>query len=174
MDFSTLAPVEDFPVHFFDDTCAISYERESNCYKIYHDGGHYVGTLYKARNGRKDYTDKKRVKQDIDILFDGLFFDARKMGLRNGKMQKPMTEHIKAGLLKLFDDTPEMDEYIEKGIKRRLNNILHRKKRFRRKGFLNKWTHFVTVTYFYGHNSDNRLGQRNNHIIFNLKEKIIT
>ncbi len=147
MDFSTLAPVEDFPVHFFDDTCAISYERESNCYKIYHDGGHYVGTLYKARNGRKDYTDKKRVKQDIDILFDGLFFDARKMGLRNGKMQKPMTEHIKAGLLKLFDDTPEMDEYIEKGIKRRLNNILHRKKRFRRKGFLNKWTHFVTFTY---------------------------
>ena len=147
MDISTLAPVQDFPVCFFDDTSAMPQPPEKNRYKIYHDGGHYVATLYEARDSRKNYTVKNRVKQDIDILFDGLFFEARKMGLRDGKTQKPMTEYIKDGILKLFDDTVDMDEYIEHGIKRRLNNILHRKKRFRRKGFLNKWTHFVTFTY---------------------------
>lgn len=135
----------DYPV-FFDNE-SLPEKPESNRYKIYHDGGHYVARLCYTRDGRKDYSLKKRKKQAIDLLFDGLFFDARKAGLRDGKMQKPMTAFIKSGLCKLFGDIPDMDAYIEKGIKQRLNNILHRKKRFRRKGFLNKWTHFVTFTY---------------------------
>lgn len=145
MDISALTPVEDYRIHFFDDPNFNPPMPVSNLCKIYHDGGHYIATLYKRATIKVKR--KKHIKKDIDILFDGLFKQAMQAGLRDKKHDRAMTEYIKAGLSKLFADMPNIDEYVSKGIKRRLNNILHRKKRFRRKGFLNRWNYFVTFTY---------------------------
>ena len=83
----------------------------------------------------------------LDILFDSLYFQAFKQGLKYKKDNSAMFEYIKNGILKLYDETPELDEYITDRIKRKLNNLLHRKKRFRRKVNLNNWNYFVTFTY---------------------------
>ncbi len=86
-------------------------------------------------------------RSGMDVCFDGLYFQALKQGLKDTKLEKQMTDYIKAGLLKLYDDTPKLDEYIAKRIKSKANNLLHRKKRFRRKAYLNRWNYFVTFTY---------------------------
>lgn len=83
----------------------------------------------------------------LDILFDSLYFTAYKQGLKDNKLDKPMTDFIRAGILKLYPDLDGLDEYITDRIKRKLNNLLHRKKRFRRKANLNNWNYFVTFTY---------------------------
>lgn len=83
----------------------------------------------------------------LDILFDSLYFTAYKQGLKDNKLDKPMTDFIRAGILKLYPDMDGLDEYITDKIKRKLNNLLHRKKRFRRKANLNRWNYFVTFTY---------------------------
>lgn len=83
----------------------------------------------------------------LDILFDSLYFTAYKQGLKDNKLDKPMTDFIRTGILKLYSDMDGLDEYIADRIKRKLNNLLHRKKRFRRKANLNNWNYFVTFTY---------------------------
>lgn len=83
----------------------------------------------------------------LDILFDSLYYQAYKQGLKDSKIDKPMTDFIRAGILKLYPDKDDIDEYITDKIKRKYNNLLHRKKRFRRKANLNRWNYFVTFTY---------------------------
>mgnify|MGYP001025363956 CR=1 FL=1 len=83
----------------------------------------------------------------LDILFDSLYFTAFKQGLKDNKLDKPMSDFIRAGILKLYPDMDGLDEYIADKIKRKLNNLHHRKKRFRRKANLNNWNYFVTFTY---------------------------
>ncbi len=83
----------------------------------------------------------------LDILFDSLYFNAFKQGLKDNKLYKPMTDFIRAGILKLYPEMDGLDEYIADNIKRKLNNLHHRKKRFRRKANLNNWNYFVTFTY---------------------------
>ena len=122
----------------------------------------------------------------LDILFDSLYSTAYKQGLKDNKLDKPMTDFIRAGILKLYPDLEkkreasfkcvtndsglllsakclnrqlkrisgemndkqfDLNEYIADKIKRKLNNLLHRKKRFRRKANLNRWNYFVTFTY---------------------------
>lgn len=83
----------------------------------------------------------------LDILFDSLYYSAFKQGLKDNKLDKPMTDFIRSGILKLYPDYDKLDEYIADKIKRKANNLLHRKKRFRRKSNLNRWNYFVTFTY---------------------------
>ena len=90
---------------------------------------------------------KHNSRTALDILFDSLYFTAYKQGLKDNKLDKPMTDFIRAGILKLYPDMDGLDEYIADKIKRKLNNLHHRKKRFRRKANLNRWNYFVTFTY---------------------------
>lgn len=83
----------------------------------------------------------------MDILFDSLYYQAYKQGLKDKKDNKPMSDYIRAGILKLFPYTDDLDGYIADKIKRKYNNLVHRKKRFRRKANLNHWNYFVTFTY---------------------------
>lgn len=83
----------------------------------------------------------------LDILFDSLYFRAYQQGLKDNKLSKPMTDFIRTGILKLYPDMDNLNEYIADKIKRKLNNLHHRKKRFRRKANLNQWNYFVTFTY---------------------------
>ena len=50
-------------------------------------------------------------------------------------------------LIHLFEDETAVNAFIDENIKRKLNNLHHRKKRFRNKANMNRWTHFVTITY---------------------------
>ena len=58
-----------------------------------------------------------------------------------------MSEYIRSGLSSLFTEEEIAEADVAERIKRKLNNLHHRIKRFRRKAYLNKWNYFVTFTY---------------------------
>lgn len=145
------------PFTFFNDG--------KKLYKIYNDGENYVATLAirpserfartvrklkkRLSGGVQTQSDGHDSRQDIDILFDSLYFQAVKDGMnfKGKKNQTAMIDFIRAGVLRLFPDFENLDEWILEKIKRKLNNLQHRKKRFRRKAYLNPWNYFVTFTY---------------------------
>lgn len=139
MSYANLIPVPDseFNPFFFDEP---QPPVETPYYKIYHDGGHYIAT----RCGCKRKTvPHKHSREDIDILFDSLYATAMQDGLNGDEM----AAYIKSGILLLFADYPELDNYITDKIERKQRNLYARKKRFRRKAHLNRWNYFVTITY---------------------------
>lgn len=110
-------------------------------FKIYSDGGHYVGTL--ISRGKVLNKKKKHAITAMDELFDSLYFNACSDGLKGEEMK----EYIKNGILKLFPYEAGLDGYIAKKIERKIINLYKRIKRFRRKTNLNRWNYFVTITY---------------------------
>lgn len=132
---------EGCPFPFIDDI----QHNEENIYKIYNDGGHFIALpLFHSKVKNRG---NNKFKKDIDILFDSLYNKACEDGLKDCKTDKSMTDFIRDGILKLFPQYPKLDEYIADKIKRKINNLHHRKKRFRRKASLNRWNYFVTFTY---------------------------
>lgn len=89
----------------------------------------------------------RRSRSEKDILFDSLYYAATKSGLKDTKSESALTDYIRAGILKLFPDCADLDEYIERKIKAKRHNLYTRKKRFRRKAHLNEWNYFLTFTY---------------------------
>ena len=65
---------ENLYIPFFDEPRKVN----GGWYKVYHDGGHHVGTrvLPSKRKGKK----KTRSREDIDELVDSLFSSAMKKG----------------------------------------------------------------------------------------------
>ena len=126
------------PVPFFDGFESLEGE---NWFKIYNDGGHYVATPVKRTRMPGKRTNYG--KNELDLLFDSLYDN----GTRTGLKKDALFDFIKTGILRLFNDFAKLNDYIKDKIKKKANNLLHRKKRFRRKASLNKWTHFVTFTY---------------------------
>lgn len=148
MDYTNLIPVSDcsiFPFPFFDD------KPQEQWYKVYHDGGHYVATSISHTHCVSVL--RKHENKDIDIMFDSLFKSAVQQGLNNynkhkkNNVSRDMTNYIKTGIEKLFPNYSDLDGYIEKKIKRKYHNLGVRKKRFRRKAYLNRWNFFVTFTF---------------------------
>ena len=136
MSYANLTPIDDMsgcPFPFFDE--------QKPYYKIYNDGGHYIATRC-VRSQIKPVPHKYK-REDIDILFDSLYTAAMQDGLKGDEM----TAYIKAGILLLFPDYPDLDKYIADKIERKQHNLYARKKRFRRKANLNRWNYFVTFTY---------------------------
>lgn len=128
------------PIH--DDNCPFFFnEHIPSWYKIYNDGGHYIAT--EICHSQKKLKTQNHANEDIDILFDSLYYYA----LREGYNGNEMTDYIKTGIVILFADYPDLDGYIVKKIDRKQNNFYKRKKRFKRKAYINRWTHFVTVTF---------------------------
>ena len=136
MSYANLTPIDDMsgcPLPFFGE--------ENPYYKIYNDGGHYIATRC-VRSQVKPVPHKNK-REDIDILFDSLYTAAMQDGLKGDEM----TAYIKAGILLLFHDYPDLDKYIADKIERKQHNLYARKKRFRRKANLNRWNYFVTFTF---------------------------
>lgn len=132
---------EGCPFPFIDDLQG----NTDGFYKIYNDGGHYIAMpVFHSKVVQKGHN---KPKEDIDILFDSLYNKAVADGLKDYKLDKAMTDFIRDGILKLFPQYPKLDEYIAEKIKRKINNLHHRKKRFKRKASLNRWNYFVTFTY---------------------------
>ena len=143
MDTATLIPCDDLdgcPFPFFEDSAPAE-----GWYKITHDGGHYLATPC-VRSQHKHVANGKAC-EDIDICFDSLYTAGVRKGLKDTKREKALTEFIKAGMVKLFAAYSDLDEYIAEHIKRKRHNLFARKKRFRRKAYLNKWNYFLTFTF---------------------------
>ena len=146
MNTANLLPIEDLSVCPFP-----FFGNGKKTYKIYNDGENYVATLCCQRklSLKLGLSVAHNSRSDKDILFDSLYFQAIKSGLNFKRKDDKlaMIEYIRTGVLKLFPDFENVDEWITKKIKRSLNNLQHRKKRFRRKAYLNRWNYFVTFTY---------------------------
>ncbi len=140
----------------------------------------YANAMYKAKK-RNEKDDKMGAEvialttgsgtphTGVDILFDSLYTQAQRLGLKDTKTEKPLTDFIRDGILDIYEDTEELrltinqhrrfsfgenfegmnplDAYIARKIKRKANNLVHRKKRFRRKAYMNNWNYFVTFTF---------------------------
>lgn len=148
MNTATLIPCDDLdccPLPFFDNEPKEPDRSSEAWYKIYNDGGHFVATRL-CRTKRKHIATSK-TREDIDICFDSLYTAAVREGFKDTKREKALTEYISAGMLKLYPNSLFLEEYIAEHIKRKRHNLNVRKKRFRRKAYLNKWNYFLTFTF---------------------------
>ena len=122
--------------HWFDD-----YSEHNTFCKVYNDGSSYIaipsGKL-KVKSRNKTY-----IRGVLDELFDVLYFQALKANIK----RKDIPAYIKAEMLERHPEAWGINELIERNLERVYNNLAARKKRFRRKAYLNKWNYFVTFTY---------------------------
>ena len=120
--------------------------------KIYHDGAHHVGTLLLPSHKRTSWRTKHN--SDADRLYRD-FYRASMQAQKECKTRYQLDTarlQAKADALRSLEKTfPEDKEAIREKIddmhERMKASIAARKKRFRRKAFLNEWSYFVTVTY---------------------------
>lgn len=130
------------------------FEEQPKMYKIYNDGGHYIAMRCYRSRARPVAHGARR--EDIDVLFDSLYKSAMQDELRG----EALRAYIKAGLEECFADRADLNGYIEEKIGKEQRNLYARKKRFRRKGYLNKWNFFVTFTYDDGKQSEDSFRKR--------------
>lgn len=102
----------------------------------------YIRRLIKAKCDVFKPEKKLTKTNALDIAFDSLYLHATRKDLKG----EDLFNSIKTGLNKL-DFGENLDGYISDKIEKKKRNAYGRKKRFRRKGYLNQWTHFVTFTY---------------------------
>lgn len=108
--------------------------------KVYSDGGHFVAVPYEPTGKAPP---PKRSKTYAQEAFDSLYAYTLIAGMKHADT----VEFMRDNLCGEFDDDNALDEFIAAEMKRKAHNLGMRKKRFRRKAFLNRWTHFVTITY---------------------------
>ena len=113
---------------------------------VYNDGSHFIATPKTFNNG--SHFAKRKIKTILDKDFDRYFLEA----IGAFKSYKKQLEFIKDKILEEYgypgDDLIEnLVPYIEKKYNAKMKNIQLRKKRFRRKAYLNDWNYFVTFTY---------------------------
>lgn len=118
-------------------------------YKIYHDGGSYIGTVVrKCGSKRREYA--PRHDEWYDLLLSDVYYNAVQNGYNYRKRRHELIQHIRSEMSRLFPELEsrrDIDEWIDKKVRRILHNIHCRKKRFKRKAHLNKWNYFVTITF---------------------------
>ena len=126
---------------FFDEPARPAKKRGKLC-RVYNDGGHFVAVpLIKACSKRNTYRIRK--KDPAREIFDGLYAYA----LIEGKNRAETLAFLQDNLCPFFDDEAALNAFIDGNLKRKANNLHNRKKRFHRKANLNRWTHFITITY---------------------------
>ena len=117
---------------------------------IYNDGSHFIATP--KYWGSSTRFSKRKVKTELDKYFDKDFDRFFLEAISMLKSYKKQIEYIKQKYLTEYgyvgDDLIEyLVPFIEIRYKAKMKNIQLRKKRFRRKAFLNDWNYFVTFTY---------------------------
>jgi len=142
MTAATLQPYNEGlnPFIFFEDT-----RPKSAFCKIYSDGGHYIAT---PKNQVKHPDRRKHAITELQEMFDSLYTYTI-----TENYNKVQTDNfLRDNLCHMFEDGQALDDFITAEKKRKLHNLHARKKRFRRKAFLNRWNFFITITY-----SDNKM-----------------
>jgi hypothetical protein len=108
--------------------------------KIYHDGGHYVAV---PCGQVKPHNSQRNDKTEAQEAFDSLYAYT----LIAGFTRAETLDFLRDNLCTLFPDETALNDFITDEMKRKAFNLYQRKKRFRRKAYLNRWTHFITITY---------------------------
>lgn len=132
--FEHVTPNRSFP--WFED-----YEQHNTFCKVYNDGSCYIAVP--SDTGKRKPKERSYVRMPIDDLFDELYLQAMKENVSRDELH----DYIKAGLFEQYPDKWGLDDFIDKKIDRVRRNLAVRKKRFRRKAYLNPWNYFVTFTY---------------------------
>ena len=111
---------------------------------VYNDGSHYIA--YQKVKSKYNFPKQKRFEDltDMDKSFELYYSESVFQGLSIPEQKKLVREKI-AG--EFGDGGDILDNWIEEKFSVKLKNIELRKKRFKRKAFLNKWNYFVTFTY---------------------------
>ena len=127
-------PDRSFP--WFDE-----WQQHNTFCKVYNDGGCYIAVpLF---TGLKKHKQRSNMRSSMDDLFDQLYLKA----IKENVARKNLQEYILAGLREAFPNAWGLEDFVERKITRVAKNLGARKKRFRRKAFLNPWNYFVTFTY---------------------------
>ena len=117
------------------------FDEEKHYYKIYNDGGHYIGTRVIRSMAKRP--PKRPKATDMDIAFDSLYLKVLRAGLKKEKM----LESILAGMEKLYPASSALTKYVEEKVDKKHRSMRARIKRFKRKANMNRWNYFVTFTY---------------------------
>ena len=137
----------DSPIVFGQGPCSIY---QNLFMKVYHDGGHHVGSLLLPKRPSSHFREKK--DSDKDRLYREFYRSSlQKSGDKKMRVDSARLRAKLEALDALEKAFPEEKEQIRQNSddmhERMISSLAARKKRFRRKAFLNEWTHFVTVTY---------------------------
>lgn len=124
----------DIYIPFFDEPV-----KQKQICKVYNDGGHYVAFPYIPNRVPK----KKKDKTTAQEMFDSLYLIALKENISGKDLKRFLLDNI----AHLFETEEETQKFIAEQLERKAYNLFQRKKRFQRKANLNKWTHFITITY---------------------------
>ncbi len=125
-----------------EDSHILTDDKELQNYfrcKVYCDGTHKVAVPVTKIPGTRDVS----VKGAIDYRFDELYL----LSVKEGVKEKARVDFISKELVKEYPDEENLDAWIEEKCNAKIHNSYARRKRFRRKAYLNPWNYFVTFTY---------------------------
>lgn len=110
--------------------------------KIHHDGSHYVAIpIVESREPKKD-------KPAREFSPERLYFDYCYLESIKEKVHpKKRNAYLEARMLEEFPDMKDVENFVIEQSCRKYRNFEARKRRFKRKAYLNKWSYFVTITY---------------------------
>lgn len=137
MNCITLQPIipnESFP--WFDE-----WAQHNTFCKIYHDGGSYVAIPQGAK-----IPSKKRypgMRTTMDDLFDELYRKA----ISENIPREDLAVYLTSALKEFYPNDWNLADFVARKIAAAARNLAARKKRFRRKAYLNSWNYLVTITY---------------------------
>lgn len=113
-------------------------------YKVHHDGSHYVAKRFEKND---THIKRPRLRSELSAFekdFREVYKCAASLGLRK---RSELKSFILDQLAAEWRFLPEFEGFVEREIEREMLNLYNRKKRFRRKAYLNEWNYFVTFTY---------------------------
>lgn len=122
-------------IQFFDD------KTDERLYTIYNDGGHYIAVPRLKRSKKGVSTSHELTAHEI--AFNSLYACAA----RNGLEKQALADYVQGELSALFPDITDVGGFVAEKMLRKQKSLYARKKRFRRKAYLNVWNYFVTITY---------------------------
>ena len=135
MTFEPIRCTKDMP--WFDE-----YSKHNKLCKIYNDGSSYVAVPVGYQCNKKQRTGS-RLRTSKDEVFEQLYFEA----LKSNVSKERLSSYILEGMKQAFPDEWGLTEFVQEKLVKISRNIAVRKKRFRRKAYLNRWNYFVTLTY---------------------------
>ena len=132
--------------------------------KIYSDGGSYIGIpVSSIPSRRRSFI----LKTDLEFLVDDLYKEA----VSNEISVKDIPGYIRDRVLILHPDAEGLEDLICRRLNRERLNLFARKKRFRRKAFLNKWNYFLTFTYDGDRHSESAFKEKLRKCLSNLHSR---
>lgn len=139
-EINCLTPFDELYPYFKDGFNKVEGCGTEQYFKVYNDGGHFVGSLI----SHSDNSNQRQPKTEFQKIFDMYFL----LGMQNNLRKAKLHNFIKTCIIDDYGDIFEdLDKRLKILIERKFANIFSRLKLFKRKAHLNKWNYFVTITF---------------------------